>query len=150
MLTFPATLKTTDILDVEDLVTEIKKGNLIEASMPNGVLKISDNGNFLIFDGLTTTGEWNKRAVHIASKNEQELKVWIENLIPVESEEDREDRLRTEYAMEKYYEEKENDLRAASFEEDWDVEAGLEEVLDNIPDCAYYDEDAAFNQFYFG
>lgn len=134
MLTFPATLKTTDILDVEDLVTEIKKGNLIEASMPNGVLKISDNGNFLIFDGLTTTGEWNKRAVHIASKNEQELKVWIENLIPVESEEDRIDRLRWE---------QENELRAASIEE------SIPE-LDDITDSEMYDEDAAFNHFYFG
>jgi hypothetical protein len=64
----------------------------------------------------------------------------------VESEEDRIDRLRWE---------QENELRAASIDEGnaWDVAEGLEESipeLDDIPDAAYYDEDAAFNQFYFG
>lgn len=128
---FPAIVKTTDVLSPEDLVNEIKSGNLIEAQLPNGVLKLSSEWNFLVFDGLTTTGEHDKRALMISSKTDWQIAEWISNLIPVESKEDREDRLRWE---------QENELRAA----------GLEEVLDNIPDCEYYDEDAAFNHFYFG
>lgn len=38
---FPAIVKTTDVLSPEDLVNEIKNGNLIEAQLPNGVLKLS-------------------------------------------------------------------------------------------------------------
>lgn len=70
----------------------------------------------------------------IHSKTDEQLAERINGLIPVESEEDREDRLRWE---------QENDLRAA----------GLEEYipeLDDITDSEMYDEDAAFNQFYFG
>lgn len=143
VMNFPAIVKTTDVLSPEDLVNEIKNGNLVEAQLPNGVLKLSQEWNFLVFDGLTTTGEHDKRALMIHSKTDDELAKWINNLIPVESEEDRIDRLRWE---------QENELRAASIDEDnaWDVAEGIEEVLDNIPDCEYYDEDAAFNQFYFG
>lgn len=146
MLTFPAIIKTTDVLSPEDLVNEIRNGNLIEASLPNGVLKLSSEWNFLFFEWVTTTWEKDKRALMIHSKTDEELAQRVSNLIPVESKEDREDRLRTEYAMEKYYEEKrddENQLRAAGLEE------SIPE-LDDIPDAAYYDEDAAFNQFYFG
>lgn len=131
---FPAIVKTTDILSPEDLVTEIKNGNLIEAQLPNWVLKLSSEWNFLVFDGLTTTGEHDKRALMIHSKTDEQLAERINGLIPVESKEDREDRLRWE---------QENELRAAGLEE------SIPE-LDDIPDAAYYDEDAAFNQFYFG
>lgn len=131
---FPAIVKTTDVLSPEDLVNEIKSGNLIEAQLPNGVLKLSSEWNFLVFDGLTTTGEHDKRALMISSKTDWQIAEWISNLIPVESEEDRIDRLRWE---------QENELRAASLEE------SIPE-LDDIPDAAYYDEDAAFNHFYFG
>ena len=74
-----------------------------------------------MFDGLTTTGEHDKRALMIHSKTDEQLAERINGLIPVESEEDREDRLRTEYAMEKYYEEKENQLRAVGLEESYDL-----------------------------
>lgn len=54
------------------------------------------------------------------------LKSWIEGLLPVETAEEREERLRWE---------QENELRAASLEED-------------VTDSEMYDEDAAFNHFY--
>lgn len=140
---FPAIVKTTDVLSPEDLVNEIKSGNLIEATLPNWVLTLSQEWNFLFFNWTTTTGEKDKRALMIHSKTDEQLAERINGLIPVESEEDRIDRLRWE---------QENELRAASIDEGnaWDVEASLEDVLDDIPDAAYYDEDAAFNHFYFG
>jgi hypothetical protein len=61
-----------------------------------------------VFDGLTTTGEHDKRALMIHSKTDEQLAERINGLIPVESEEDRIDRLRWE---------QENELRAASIDE---------------------------------
>ena len=114
MYNFPSIVKTTDILSPEDLVLEIRNGNLVEAQLPNGVLKLSNDGNFLMFDGQTKTGEHDKRALVISSKSNKQLKEWINNLLPVETEEEREERLRAE---------QENELRAASIDEGnaWDV-----------------------------
>lgn len=134
MLNFPAIIKTTDILSPQDLVTEIRNGNLIEATLPNWVLTLSQEWNFLFFNWTTTTWEKDKRALMIHSKTDEELVQRVNNLIPVESEEDRIDRLRWE---------QENELRAASIEE------SIPE-LDDITDSEMYDEDAAFNHFYFG
>ena len=136
VMTFPAIVKSKNLLSPEKLVKEIREGNLIEAILPNWVLRLSEEWNFLLFDWETTSGEHDKRALIICSKNDEELVKRVRNLIPVETIEEREDRIRTEYDMENYYE---NQIRAA----------GLEEILDDIPDSVYYDEDAAFNQFYF-
>lgn len=108
MYNFPSIVKTTDILSPEDLVLEIRNGNLVEAQLPNGVLKLSNDGNFLMFDGQTKTGEHDKRALVISSKSNKQLKEWINNLLPVETEEEKEERLRAE---------QENELRAAGLEE---------------------------------
>lgn len=103
VLNFPATVKESTLLSVEDLVTEVTNSTLVEACAPNWLFKLSEDGNLLIF-------EWDsqKAAVKIDSLSEDELKLWILRLMPKETEEEREERLRWE---------QENELRAASLEE---------------------------------
>lgn len=109
VLNFPSTIKTYPLLSLEDVITEIRLGNLIEAACPNGVLKLSEDESLLIF-------EWDsqKAAIKIDSATDEELELWIQRLMPRESEEEREERLRWE---------QENELRAASIDEGnaWDV-----------------------------
>ena len=124
VVNFPAIVKTQDVLNLEQLVFEIKEGTLVEAALPNWTL--SYQWDYLVFDG----GKDDKRAVIPAQMTKVKLAKWIEGLLPVETEEEREERLRWE---------QENELRAASIDEGnaWD-----------ITDSEMYDEDAAFNHFY--
>lgn len=123
VVNFPSYVKTQQVLSLDELVFEIKEGTLIEAALPNGELKYQ--WEYLVFDG----GE-DKRAVIPAQMTKTKLKERVEGLLPVETEEEREERLRWE---------QENELRAASIDEGnaWDV-----------TDSEMYDEDAAFNHFY--
>lgn len=129
MYNFPSIVKTTDVLSIDQLITEIRECNLVEAQLPNGVLRMNDSWTLIIFD-------WddNKCGTLQSAHDDEELKQWIENLLPKETEEEREERLRWE---------QENQLRAAGLEE------SIPE-LDDITDSEMYDEDAAFNHFYFG
>lgn len=122
VINFPCYVKTQEVLDLEELVFEIKEGSFIEAALPNGTLY--DRWEYLVFDD----GWSDKRAVIPAQMSKDKLAKWIEGLLPVETEEERKERLRWE---------QENELRAASFEEAWDV-----------TDSEMYDEDASFNHFY--
>ena len=101
VVNFPVTIKTQDVMHIDEVVFEIKEGNLVEAALPNGTLKYQ--WEYLVFDG------WDdKRAVIPAQMSKAKLKSWIEGLLPVETEEEKMERLRWE---------QENELRAASLEE---------------------------------
>ena len=102
VVNFPCYVKTQEVLDLEELVFEIKEGRFIEAALPNGTLY--DRWEYLVFDD----GWSDKRAVIPAQMSKDKLAKWIEGLLPVETEEEREERLRWE---------QENELRAASLEE---------------------------------
>ena len=102
VINFPAIVKTQDVLNLEQLVFEIKEGTLVEAALPNWTL--SYQWEYLVFDG----GKDDKRAVIPAQMTQAKLAKWIEGLLPVETEEEREERLRWE---------QENELRAAGLEE---------------------------------
>lgn len=103
VVNFPCYVKTQEVLSLDELVFEIKEGNLVEAVLPNRTLKYQ--WEFLVFDD----GE-DKRAVIPARMSKDKLKSWIEGLLPVESAEERKDRLRWE---------RENELRAASIDESY-------------------------------
>ena len=109
VVNFPAIVKTQDVLNLEQLVFEIKEGTLVEAALPNWTLNYQ--WDYLVFDG----GKDDKRAVIPAQMTQAKLAKWIEGLLPVETEEEKEERLRWE---------QENELRAASIDEGnaWDVE----------------------------
>jgi len=101
VVNFPAIVKTQDVLNLEQLVFEIKEGSFIEAALPNGTLY--DRWEYLVFDD-----GWNdKRAVIPAQMSKAKLARWIEGLLPVETEEEKQERLRWE---------QENELRAAGIE----------------------------------
>ena len=117
VVNFPSYVKTQEVLSLDEMVFEIKEGTLIEAALPNWELKYQ--WEYLVFDGGN-----DKRAVIPAQMSKAKLKSWIESLLPVETAEEREERLRWE---------QENELRAASLEE---------------TDCEMMDEDAVFNNFY--
>ena len=102
VVNFPAIVKTQDVLNLEQLVFEIKEGTLVEAALPNWTLNYQ--WDYLVFDG----GKDDKRAVIPSQMTKAKLKSWIEGLLPVETEEERQERLRWE---------QENELRAASLEE---------------------------------
>ena len=50
LLNFPCVVEEVNYLDINDLLVYIKSGSLVEAQMPNGVLKLSDDKKFLIFE----------------------------------------------------------------------------------------------------
>ena len=103
IVNFPAIIKSKDLLSPENLVREIREGNLIEAQLPNGILTLSDNWLFIVFEWITTTWEKDKRALLIHPKTDEELVERVRNLIPVETREEREERMKTEYDIEKYW-----------------------------------------------
>lgn len=101
VVNFPSYVKTQEVLSLDELVFEIKEGTLIEAALPNGELKYQ--WEYLVFDG----GE-DKRAIIPAQMTKTKLKERVEGLLPVETEEEKKERLRWE---------QENQLRAAGLEE---------------------------------
>lgn len=109
LLNFPCVVEEVNYLDINDLLVYIKSGSLVEAQMPNGVLKLSDDKKFLIF-------EWDevKEGTTIKGKDNDTIKNWIKERYPKVTEEEK----REQEAREAEY-----DLRACALSEACSEEA---------------------------